>query len=305
MATLYRIRNWNKLYENSESKKIKNTRYVLIPNHHDGKGYRRLLELPEVLPEHPDDLRAHPDGVRVFSAWILILQIASKCAERGVLADEDGPLTAEDMAYKTGAPQDLFASALRVLSGKDFRWIEEIGVPEHPDDLPEHPDEPGDHPDRTELNRTELNRTNYKELAREKSKQPAPPPTPAQDHSHCQLFESGMGSTAVEVCALWARMRSAAGLSAVEDANTRRGAEILALEIDGGRITLEQAELAIRNLMENAEARSKYGLRGLANNLALWIDGGPKEGGSDRVRGNRREVTESGSGKKFAAKFGK
>lgn len=150
MPKLYRIRNWNKLYENSESKKIKNTRYVLVPNHHDGKGFRRLLTLPDNLPEHPD-------GIRIFSAWILILQIASKCAERGILADEDGPLTSEDMALKTGAPKEIFDGALSVLSSKDFRWIEAIDILERQDNLRERPDEPGDHPDRTELNGTERN----------------------------------------------------------------------------------------------------------------------------------------------------
>jgi len=158
----YMIKNWSKNYENHESKKIKNARYVLVPNQHDGKGFRRLMALtPEkirryILDSHEcrEILPDPPDGIRVFAAWILILQVASKCDERGTLATEDGPLTAEDMSYKTGAPESLFSVALTVLSHNDFQWIECVEKLPERENLPELREISGDFRHRTEQNRT-------------------------------------------------------------------------------------------------------------------------------------------------------
>src|SRR5689334_17907974 len=97
----YRIRNWDEYYVTAETRKVKQLRWVPITNRHDGKGYRRILKLP--------------DASGTFSAWILILQIASRCPERGKLVDSDGPLTPEDLSDKTGFPAEMFENALKVL----------------------------------------------------------------------------------------------------------------------------------------------------------------------------------------------
>jgi hypothetical protein len=279
LATLYRIRNWNKLYENSESKKIKNARYVLVPNHHDGKGFRRLLR----LPEKP---REHPDGVRMFSAWILILQIASKCAERGVLADEDGPLTAEDMSLKTGAPQDIFEGALRVLSGKDFKWIEATHIPESSDDALENQDNARTFPHRTERNGTI-------EIGSSRAK------SPPVDMSSCEKTERGFSPHYQQALDAWKEEREKVGLTFVADPQTKDGARIIAGMIENGQANLGAVRKAMENLLANEEARSTYTLKGLANNLSTWIDGGGKSGGKNRrarsADGKHRE-TRSGKG---------
>jgi len=79
------------------------------------------------------------DGAALYGAWMLILQVASKCPTRGVIADEDGPLTAEDLSLKTGCPEPLMSEALRVLSSPDIHWLEaegdaegEMGVSQEP-----------------------------------------------------------------------------------------------------------------------------------------------------------------------------
>jgi hypothetical protein len=194
MATLYTIRNWDKLYENAESRKLKTLKFVPVQNKHDGKSYRRLLNLRENLPELQD-------GLRMFAAWILILQIASKCAKRGVLADEDGPLTAEDMALKTGASEEVFQCTLNVLSGNDFRWIEATEIPEPRENIPELLEEPGKFQARREGNRRELIPSPAREEAPEES-QPVTIPPDLED-SAMRIFGSVPLNNLTEWCRLY------------------------------------------------------------------------------------------------------
>lgn len=109
-AALYRVRNWEDHYENHITRKIKHLNWVATPNKHDGRGFRRLLRMP--------------DGIALYGAWHIILQVASKMPKRGTLADEDGPLTPEDISDKTGAPADLIRRALRACSSPEVGWLE-------------------------------------------------------------------------------------------------------------------------------------------------------------------------------------
>lgn len=110
----YAIRNWSAHFENHESKKLKNLTWIPMPNKHDGRGYRRVAALP--------------NSVRVFCAWPLMLQVASKTPTRGVLLDEDGALTAADLAAKTGFPEGIFADAFTALIRPEIRWLELVEV---------------------------------------------------------------------------------------------------------------------------------------------------------------------------------
>ena len=114
MKTLYSVRGWESQFENSQSRKCTRLAWVPIPNKHDGKSYRRLIELP--------------NGPAIYAAWILILQVASKCPKRGVLADDDGPLDADDLAAKTGCPAEHFVTAFEVLSSTRIGWLESDSV---------------------------------------------------------------------------------------------------------------------------------------------------------------------------------
>jgi hypothetical protein len=109
----WQIRNWAKRYETPECRKIKGKlKWVATPNKHDGKSFSKLRKLENRVP--------------VFCAWNLILQIASKMPERGILADEDGPLDIEDMENMTGFPREIFEQALNALSQGKIRWLEQI-----------------------------------------------------------------------------------------------------------------------------------------------------------------------------------
>lgn len=112
MAGVYQIRDWPKHFEVAQSKQLKEpgrSRWVAIPNKHDGKSFRRLMRLP--------------NGPAIYGAWILIVQVASKCPVRGRLEDDDGPLSAEDISDKTYAPVELIQSTLDACCSKAIGWI--------------------------------------------------------------------------------------------------------------------------------------------------------------------------------------
>ena len=112
MSVTYQIKDWNKLFEIAQSRKCERLHWVAIPNKHDGKGYRRIAK--------------RADATDIFTAWILILQVASKQDERGLLVDEGRPITTEDLADKTGYPEKIFILAFDVLSGQKIGWLEKV-----------------------------------------------------------------------------------------------------------------------------------------------------------------------------------
>lgn len=109
MTTLYRVKNWKKLYEKAQTRKVLNAQWVAVPVKHDGKGFRRLMMMK--------------NGPALYGAWVIILQVAAKCTVRGTLADDEGPLTPEDLCLKTGCPQSVIEQALQVVSSKQIGWL--------------------------------------------------------------------------------------------------------------------------------------------------------------------------------------
>ena len=106
---IYRVREWAALYETATTRKRKQLGWVLVPNRHDSLGYNQLI--------------SRPDGLEMFAAWVLILQVASRCAERGLLVSDTGkPYTAADISAKTRAPKDKIDAALGVLV--EIGWLE-------------------------------------------------------------------------------------------------------------------------------------------------------------------------------------
>jgi hypothetical protein len=111
-APVYRVRNWDIHFENHESRKLRSLTWLPMLNKHDGRGYRRVVALP--------------NSVQVFCAWTLMLQVASKMPTRGVLSDDDGALTASDLAAKTGFPEAIFVAAFEALIHPAIRWLETV-----------------------------------------------------------------------------------------------------------------------------------------------------------------------------------
>jgi hypothetical protein len=107
----YKIKSWRDRYENNRTRELKRLDWLPLPNRHDGEAYARLM------------LRA--DGPQIFAAWILLLQVASRCETRGTLTRDDGtPLDSESLAIRTRASKTLFEKSLPALV--QMGWIETV-----------------------------------------------------------------------------------------------------------------------------------------------------------------------------------
>lgn len=111
MIPTYQVKDWNKHYENNRSRLISDLTWLPIPNGHDGEGYCIVM--------------AHQRAAEIFSAWILILQVASRCSPRGLLVRENGkPLDAATLAMRTRAKTDWFEMAFPILL--EIGWLEQV-----------------------------------------------------------------------------------------------------------------------------------------------------------------------------------
>ena len=101
-GTLFSIKDWDSLFEIGASRKLKKLGWVAIPNGHDSSAFCRMM--------------ARKDGPEIFAAWILIVQLASRCDTRGILASSDGrPYCPIEIATKSRGPERIFTLALPYL----------------------------------------------------------------------------------------------------------------------------------------------------------------------------------------------
>ncbi len=107
---LYKIRDWAALFENNRSRTVANLSWVPIPNRHDGENFSMIM--------------AHKNGAEIFAAWVLILQVASRCQPRGtLLRDNQKPHSPASLAIKTRAPEKWFTIGLDFLENQTD-WLE-------------------------------------------------------------------------------------------------------------------------------------------------------------------------------------
>lgn len=109
----YRIRDWDKHFEVSQSKKVRGQLpWIAVPTKHDGQSYRRLMRME--------------DGPSLYAAWLLIAQVAAKCPTRGTLFNDGRPLTPDDLEIKTDCPAAVFRKAFKVLCDAKIGWLEVV-----------------------------------------------------------------------------------------------------------------------------------------------------------------------------------
>lgn len=108
----YRVKNWDDLYEKAQSRKCKRAQWVAVPNKLDGSGYARVAQ--------------HERNCELFTAWVLILEVASKMEPRGLLVKDGRALTSEDMALRTRYPAAIFDLAFEVLVAPEIDWLESV-----------------------------------------------------------------------------------------------------------------------------------------------------------------------------------
>lgn len=108
----YAIRNWEALFETSETRKLDSLRWVATPNAHDGLGYVVLITAP--------------DGPALFGCWNAILQLASRGdkASRGRLERDGRALTPEDVALLIRMPVELVERTLEMCASDRIGWLQ-------------------------------------------------------------------------------------------------------------------------------------------------------------------------------------
>jgi len=126
VTTAYRIKNWNKVYENNRTRELKRMEWVPVPNRHDGDGYTTLVD--------------HPNGAAHLGAWLGILEVASKCEIRGTLVRGGVPHTPQSLARITRLPEWTFQEVLPRLVSTSIGWIEVISLENHEVIKPSHED---------------------------------------------------------------------------------------------------------------------------------------------------------------------
>lgn len=105
------IKNWDDLYEVAQSRKCTTMHWVAIPNTHNGTGYALMTK--------------HEKATDLFSAWLLIVQVASTLPKRGLLVTDSGKeVTIENMAYRTHFPVGIFE--LGFVFFVKIGWLERV-----------------------------------------------------------------------------------------------------------------------------------------------------------------------------------
>lgn len=108
---MYKVKNWNDLYENAQSRKVKDLAWVPVPTRHDGERYTELM--------------LHKNAAEIFTAWILILQVAARSQCRGSLMRNDGSEhTPSTLAIKTRGKKEWFELAIPLLM--QLSWLEQV-----------------------------------------------------------------------------------------------------------------------------------------------------------------------------------
>lgn len=124
------VKNWNSLFENNRTRELKKLDWVPLPNKFDGDGYT--------------DLMSRKNGHELFAAWVLIVQVASKCGNPAGMCDgpegrgkltRDGvkPHDSDSLSRITRAPKRIFEEAIPILL--EIGWLELIpqegaGIPQ-------------------------------------------------------------------------------------------------------------------------------------------------------------------------------
>lgn len=107
---VYRIRDWPIFYENNRTRDLRTMAWIPIPNKHDGDGYTMLV--------------CRKNGAALLGAWLVILQVASKCNPRGTLMrDASVPHDAHSISRMTRIPAEVIEEALQVCC-HECKWLE-------------------------------------------------------------------------------------------------------------------------------------------------------------------------------------
>lgn len=105
------INNWDDNYENNRTRSLQKLSWVPFPNSHDGDGYTELVD--------------HKNGASHLGAFVVMVQVASKCHPRGTLVrSNEKPHDSASLSRMTKLPKSVFDETIpRLLL---IGWIDEV-----------------------------------------------------------------------------------------------------------------------------------------------------------------------------------
>jgi hypothetical protein len=107
---MYRIRDWDKHFENAQSRRFATTKWVSMPNKR-GYGYTKMLK--------------QPNGEAMFGCWCSIVEYASTCEKRGDIRSGDRWLSATDIADVIAFSEKTVKETIKFCS-QALDWIEDM-----------------------------------------------------------------------------------------------------------------------------------------------------------------------------------
>jgi len=117
-----RVVDWDRTFETAQSRKVGRHAWVSMPNMHDSCGFRTLM--------------CRDDGLEIYGCWSLLVQVASRCEDRGLLVHRRRALTAREIAVRVGAQPEPFERAISVLLEPEIGWLEWVEVAENSIPIP-------------------------------------------------------------------------------------------------------------------------------------------------------------------------
>ena len=110
------IKDWHLYFENGQTRRIKNLTYTLSEVDHDSITRKMLL-------------RMGAEGYRALVVFSEIVGMAARCPQRGLLADNKGPITVRRIAGATGMTESDVTAGLELLASADVSWITYVPCP--------------------------------------------------------------------------------------------------------------------------------------------------------------------------------
>lgn len=117
LPTLYRIRDWDRHFENNKPREREKCSFCCIPNKQDGLGYGLLLR--------------EPNGEALYGAFVAVVLVCSKHRNRKGWITADGlpagcPLSARQLSVKCQFSAQTIQRMLEVVSTNEIGWIEAV-----------------------------------------------------------------------------------------------------------------------------------------------------------------------------------
>lgn len=113
-----RIIGWDELFEIAQSRKLKRLGWVAIPNTNaEDEAYSCILD--------------REDKIEIFTAYILMVRVASTMPKRGTFINKRGKkLSADDFRKMTRYPKQLFDKAIDFFIEQGLmEWVDSGTVP--------------------------------------------------------------------------------------------------------------------------------------------------------------------------------